>query len=114
MTDSVITNVINKNPLRADIRFGLVYPNVYKTAMSSLGYQILYNYIKDGMSYFINGFNKFNSLKKLEAPCLSICEGDFLYNNNSLTELSLFTKLMIRISISTFDNIIIFREVLLC
>ena len=40
-------NVINKNPLRADIRFGLVYPNVYKTAMSSLGYQILYNYINE-------------------------------------------------------------------
>lgn len=37
-------NVIIKNPLKADIRFGLVYPNVYKTAMSSLGYQILYNY----------------------------------------------------------------------
>ncbi|WP_297983102.1 radical SAM protein [uncultured Methanobrevibacter sp.] len=40
-------NVIKKNPLRADIRFGLVYPNVYKTAMSSLGYQILYNYINE-------------------------------------------------------------------
>ena len=40
-------NVINKNPLRVDIRFGLVYPNVYKTAMSSLGYQILYNYINE-------------------------------------------------------------------
>ena len=37
----------NINPLRADIRFGLVYPNVYKTAMSSLGYQILYNYINE-------------------------------------------------------------------
>ena len=40
-------NVIIKNPLKADIRFGLVYPNVYKTAMSSLGYQILYNYINE-------------------------------------------------------------------
>ena len=40
-------NLINKNPLKADIRFGLVYPNVYKTAMSSLGYQILYNYINE-------------------------------------------------------------------
>ncbi|ADC46676.1 Fe-S oxidoreductase [Methanobrevibacter ruminantium M1] len=38
-------NLIKKNPLRVDIRFGLVYPNVYKTAMSSLGYQILYNYV---------------------------------------------------------------------
>lgn len=40
-------NIIIKNPLKADIRFGLVYPNVYKTAMSSLGYQILYNYINE-------------------------------------------------------------------
>ena len=40
-------NIINKNPLRVDIRFGLVYPNVYKTAMSSLGYQILYNFINE-------------------------------------------------------------------
>ena len=40
-------NVIVKNPLKADIRFGLVYPNVYKTAMSSLGYQILYNYVNE-------------------------------------------------------------------
>ena len=40
-------NVIIKNPLKADIRFGLVYPNVYKTAMSSLGYQIIYNYINE-------------------------------------------------------------------
>lgn len=40
-------NVIIKNPLKADIRFGLAYPNVYRTAMSSLGYQILYNYINE-------------------------------------------------------------------
>lgn len=40
-------NIIVKNPLKADIRFGLVYPNVYKTAMSSLGYQIIYNYINE-------------------------------------------------------------------
>ena len=38
-------NTVKKNPLRVDIRFGLVYPNVYKTAMSSLGYQILYDYV---------------------------------------------------------------------
>ena len=40
-------NIIIKNPLKADIRFGLVYPNVYKTAMSSLGYQIICNYINE-------------------------------------------------------------------
>ena len=40
-------NIIIKNPLKADIRLGLVYPNVYKTAMSSLGYQIIYNYMNE-------------------------------------------------------------------
>ena len=38
-------NLIKKNPMRVDIRFGLAYPNIYKTAMSSLGYQILYDYV---------------------------------------------------------------------
>ena len=40
-------NVINKNPIKVDIRFALAYPNIYRTAMSSLGYQILYNLIND-------------------------------------------------------------------
>lgn len=40
-------NIIIKNPLKEDIRLGLVYPNVYKTAMSSLGYQIIYNYVNE-------------------------------------------------------------------
>ena len=40
-------NIINKNPLKMDIRFALAYPNVYRTAMSSLGYQIIYNLIND-------------------------------------------------------------------
>ena len=32
----------------------------------------LYNYIKEGMQYFINGTNKFNSLKKLEEGTINI------------------------------------------
>lgn len=40
-------NVVNKNPLKVDIRFALSYPNIYRTAMSSLGYQILYNMVND-------------------------------------------------------------------
>ncbi len=40
-------NIIKKNPLRVDIRFASVYPNVYKTAMSSLGYQIIYSFVND-------------------------------------------------------------------
>ena len=38
-------NIINKNPLKVDIRFALTYPNIYRTAMSSLGYQLLYKFI---------------------------------------------------------------------
>ena len=34
--------------------------------------EILYNYIKEGMSYFINGSNKFTSLKKLESGVINI------------------------------------------
>ncbi|MDR2966814.1 MAG: radical SAM protein [Methanobacteriaceae archaeon] len=40
-------NIIQKNPLKVDIRFASVYPNVYRTAMSSLGYQIIYGMVND-------------------------------------------------------------------
>jgi len=38
-------NTVIKKPMKVDIRFASVYPNVYKTAMSSLGYQIIYEMI---------------------------------------------------------------------
>ena len=34
--------------------------------------EILYNYIKDGMSYFVNGANKFTSLKNLDSGVINI------------------------------------------
>jgi len=40
-------NIIQKNPLKVDIRFASVYPNVYRAAMSSLGYQIIYGLVND-------------------------------------------------------------------
>ena len=40
-------NTFQKNYKRVDLRFGLCYPNVYRTAMSSLGYNILYNSINE-------------------------------------------------------------------
>ena len=40
-------NIFKKNHEKIDIHFGLCYPNIYKTAMSSLGYNILYNYINE-------------------------------------------------------------------
>ncbi|WP_407377268.1 radical SAM protein [Methanobrevibacter sp.] len=40
-------NIFLKNHKSVDIRFALAYPNIYKTAMSSLGYNILYNQINE-------------------------------------------------------------------
>ncbi|WP_298523695.1 radical SAM protein [uncultured Methanobrevibacter sp.] len=40
-------NTFIKNHKQVDIRFGLAYPNIYRTAMSSLGYNILYNQINE-------------------------------------------------------------------
>ena len=40
-------NIVQKKINNIDIRFASVYPNVYKTAMSSLGYQIIYGMVND-------------------------------------------------------------------
>ena len=40
-------NIFIKKPKKDDVRFALAYPNIYRTAMSSLGYEILYNLINE-------------------------------------------------------------------
>ena len=40
-------NIFKKDYKKVNIRFALTYPNIYKTAMSSLGYNILYNFINE-------------------------------------------------------------------
>lgn len=40
-------NIFKKNHKDVDIHLGLCYPNIYRTAMSSLGYNILYNQINE-------------------------------------------------------------------
>lgn len=40
-------NIFQKRHNQVDIRMGLCYPNIYRTAMSSLGYNILYNQINE-------------------------------------------------------------------
>ena len=40
-------NIFKKDYKQVDLRFALAYPNVYRTAMSSLGYTILYNCINE-------------------------------------------------------------------
>lgn len=38
-------NVIIKNPRKVDLRFASCYPNLYKAAMSSLGFHIIYDFL---------------------------------------------------------------------
>lgn len=40
-------NIFQKDYKKVDVRFALCYPNIYRTAMSSLGYNILYNLINE-------------------------------------------------------------------
>lgn len=40
-------NTFIKNHKQVEVHFGLCYPNIYNTAMSSLGYNILYNQINE-------------------------------------------------------------------
>ena len=40
-------NIFKKDYKKVEIRFALAYPNIYRTAMSSLGYNILYNFINE-------------------------------------------------------------------
>ena len=40
-------NIFKKDFKKINIRFGLCYPNVYRAAMSSLGYNLLYNLINE-------------------------------------------------------------------
>jgi radical SAM superfamily enzyme YgiQ (UPF0313 family) len=38
-------NVVVKDPLRAGLRFASCYPNLYRSAMSSLGFHIIYDFL---------------------------------------------------------------------
>ena len=40
-------NIFKKNIKNIDIHLGLTYTNIYRTAMSSLGYNILYNHLNE-------------------------------------------------------------------
>ena len=38
-------NVVVKNPRRVEVRFASCYPNLYRSAMSSLGFHIIYDFL---------------------------------------------------------------------
>jgi len=70
----------------------------------------LYNYIKDGMTYFINGTNKFMSLKKLDSGVLNIGATTTISENYLIPYLKKFHKLypnvVINITNDLTDNLL--------
>ena len=72
--------------------------------------KILYNYIKDGMSYFINGSNKFSSLKNLDSGVINIGATTIIsekYLMPYLKEFSdTYTNIIINIVNDLTDNLI--------
>ena len=46
--------------------------------------EILYNYVKEGMTYFINGRNKFESLKSLDTGIINIGSTTTISENFSI------------------------------
>lgn len=70
----------------------------------------LYNYIKDGMTYFINGTNKFMSLKNLDSGVLNIGSTTTISENYLIPYLKEFHKLypnvVINITNDLTDNLL--------
>ena len=72
--------------------------------------EILYNYIKDGMTYFINGKNKFESLKNLDSGVINIGSTTTISENYLMTYLKEFNEkypnVVINIENDLTDNLI--------
>lgn len=70
----------------------------------------LYNYIKDGMTYFINGTNKFMSLKSLDSGVLNIGSTTIISENYLIPYLKkyhdLYPNININITNDLTDNLI--------
>ena len=72
--------------------------------------QELYNYIKEGMNYFVNGTNKFMSLKNLDYGTLNIGSTTVISENYLLTYIKMFSEkypnVEIKITNDLTDNLI--------
>ena len=72
--------------------------------------QELYNYVKDGMTYFINGTNKFMSLKALDSGVLNIGSTTTASENYLMHYLKkfheLYPNIMINITNDLTDNLL--------
>ena len=70
----------------------------------------LYKYIKEGMTYFINGKNKFDALKSLETGVLNIGSSTSIAENYLIKYLTIFNKhfpnVQINITNDLTDNLI--------
>jgi DNA-binding transcriptional LysR family regulator len=67
--------------------------------------QILYNYISEGMKYFINGTNKFTSLKELNVGSISIGATTIISEQYLIPYLKEFNKLYPNISINIVNDL---------
>ena len=65
----------------------------------------LYNYIKDGMTYFINGTNKFMSLKSLDYGVLNIGSTTTISENYLMSYLKEFHNLYPNITINITNDL---------
>lgn len=67
--------------------------------------QVLYNYISEGMRYFINGTNKFNSLKELNTGTISIGATTVISEQYLIPYLKEFSNLYPNISINIVNDL---------
>lgn len=67
--------------------------------------EILYSYIKEGMNYFINGSNKFLSLKNLDSGVLNIGASTVISENLLIDVLGLFHKKYPNVVINIYNDL---------
>ena len=67
--------------------------------------QVLYNYISEGMRYFINGTNKFTSLKELNSGTISIGATTIISEEYLMPYLKDFNRLYPNISINIVNDL---------
>ena len=65
----------------------------------------LYNYVKEGMTYFVNGANKFMSLKTLECGVLNIGATTTISENYLIPHLKKFNELHPNVSINITNDL---------
>jgi len=72
--------------------------------------EVLYNYIKEGMTYFVNGKNKFESLKNLDSGVINIGSTTIISENYLMPYLKEFSlkypNVVINIKNDLTDNLI--------